>query len=215
MGDPPGASEARLPAFYEQMKPEDQDSYRTLQAAVGRPERRYNRFRRLTTLREIFGEIRQFCLRGDDRDFMRCLVCGICWLDREEIGVNTRQLRLLIAKSKSSINGGFAKMNYVTRPAKICEFERLCRALPPLKGFPGEFRQWTIRSPALRESSPPTVEEKEDRATDNGWDIEAVFERECASLMGQQADLEPFARSPCQTDAPDWRNIDTLLDVKL
>jgi hypothetical protein len=214
MDETRSAAEARLPAFYEQLKPEDQDSYCTLRAAVGRPERRYNRFRRLATLRESFDEIRQFCLRGDDRDFMRCLVCGICWLDRDDIGVNTRQLRLLIAKSKSSINGAFAKMNYMTRPAKICEFERLCRAIPPLKGFPAELRQWTIRSPLPHSPPPPAGDATED-ASENGWDLEAVFERECPSLMSHQADLDAFARSPGHTDPPDWRNIDTLLDVTL
>jgi hypothetical protein len=207
----PHRNDAKVPTFYERLKPEDQVSYRTMQAVVSRPENRYNRFRRLATLRSSVDEIRKFCIRGDDSDCARCLVCGICWLDRDEIGINTRQLRLLIAKSKSSINGAFAKMNYVTLPSRGKELDRLCRALPLLKEFPTELRQWTIRSPV----EGTTLEPIPIAVFEEGWDLEGlpiVFDRECARLCTDDRDLDMCSLSVCQPDNQKWENIDPLLD---
>jgi hypothetical protein len=209
------ASETKPPSFYERLRPEEQASYRAMQAIVGRPENRYNRFRRLATLKTSVDEIRKFCIRGDDRDSARCLVCGICWLDGEEIGINTRQLRILIAKSKSSINGAFAKMNYVTCPSKEREIARLCRALPLLKKFPAELRQWTIRSPIAKITVAPAPVTG-DPLSDASWDFEAVrmiFDIDCRRASEAPDDLDAYSASVCHGGTQEWNNLDRLLDV--
>lgn len=95
-------------------------------------------------LREQLNSIKRFCIRDDDRDSVRCLVCGICWPD-DMIAINTRHLRILISKSKSSINGSFAKMNYTTVAAKDGEQDKLLESIPFLRNHYPELRQWTIR----------------------------------------------------------------------
>lgn len=132
------------PEFIDILSSEDRKLYEELQQNVGSPDYRYNRNRRLSTLRDILDYIRDYCERDDIDAWKRYLVCGICWM-KDCIAINTRQLRLLISKSKSAINGAFAKMGYVTVPTKGIEESLLLDAIPFLSGHYPELRQWTIR----------------------------------------------------------------------
>jgi hypothetical protein len=78
-----------------------------------------------------------------------------------DIAINTRQLRLLIGKCKSSINGAMSKMGFGTAPLKSAASQALITFIPFLKGNFVEQRQWTIRrrvhlSPAPIRSLFPT-----------------------------------------------------------
>jgi hypothetical protein len=141
----PDREKDEIPLFFEKLSESDQSSYHTLRGRVASPDDRYTRFRRLITLQECFDEIHSFCIHHDANDSLRCLVCGIFWFESGELAINTRQLRILLAKSKSSINGTLAKMKYITLPTKDRERDRLIDALPALKGDWLEVRQWTIR----------------------------------------------------------------------
>jgi hypothetical protein len=163
-----------IPVFLDRLSDDDRLAYEVLKERVSSPDNRYTRFRRLATLKDCFDEIRAFCIRHDDGDSLRCLVCGIYWFDTDELAINTRQLRLLLAKSKSSINGALAKMKYITRPTKERERDRLIAALPELRGDWLEVRQWTIRMPTSTQVEGPVwVEpqfvEPEERETN--WEI--------------------------------------------
>ena len=96
------------------------------------------------TLEEMLSAIRVFAERGDENDWRRYLVCGICWLDNA-IAINTRQLRLLLSKCKSSINGSLQKMGYITSTANMESRKILIPKIPLLKDNFNELRQWTIR----------------------------------------------------------------------
>jgi hypothetical protein len=124
----------------------------------------------LATLQECFDEIRTFCLRRESDDHLRCLVCGIFWFDSGELGINTRQLRILLAKSKSSINGALAKMKFITLPTKEHERDRLIAALPALRGDWLEVRQWTIRRPTAVAAEVTAWPEPDEEA--ETWEIE-------------------------------------------
>jgi hypothetical protein len=152
--EPEDSTEEQIPTFFDRLIPADQASYTTLRLHVSRSGLRYNRFHRLDTLQTIFDEIRLYCLKGDAFDGTRCAICGIAWLPFGDIAINTRQLRILIAKSKSSINGAIAKMNFVTLALKDEEIERLSVAMPLLRGHVKELRQWTIRRPIAGEQVP-------------------------------------------------------------
>ena len=156
--------------FIDLLSYEDQKQYITLREKVGSTENRYNRNKRIQTFQEILSQIRDFCERGEDDDCKRYLVCGITWLGKD-IAINTRQLRLLIIKSKSSINGAFAKMNYETVPIKGEESTALIQKIPFLKGHFMEMRQWTIRRP-ISESK---FDSKSDTKTNFQIDSKADF----------------------------------------
>ena len=135
--------------YFDILVKSDQEGYLELKTSLSSEKRRYQRFHRTDSFEEIITEIKKFCIRNDCDDWKRCLVCGICW-PQGCIGINVRQLALLIDKSKSNINGVFAKMGYVSDQGNI-EFKRsLVEFLPILRGNHLEQRFWTIRyNPAM------------------------------------------------------------------
>lgn len=88
--------------------------------------------------------IKNYAIRGDMDDWKRCLVCGICWLP-EGIGINTHQLRILIFKCKSSINGSLQKMRYTFNLGRSEAGNAVARYMPILRNNSSELRQWTVR----------------------------------------------------------------------
>lgn len=132
------------PGFIDLLSPNDRKLYDELQQNVGSPDFRYNRNRRISTLMDIFEYIRDYCEYSEEDQWKRYLVCGICWF-KDCVAINTRQLRLLIAKSKSAINGAFVKMGYQTIPTKGEERTMLLEKIPFLSSHYSDLRQWTIR----------------------------------------------------------------------
>ena len=130
-----------LPAYYDILSPEDKCRYDDLRQSVGSEDNRYNRNRRLVKFSDMLNEIRAYCEHMMADTWKRYLVCGICWFNGC-LAINTRQLTLLLAKSKSSINGALAKMGYTTRAGECNE---LLNAIPFLRGNSRESRQWTVR----------------------------------------------------------------------
>jgi hypothetical protein len=89
--------------------------------------------------------LRGFVMRGDADDWKRALVCGVCWLNGA-IAINTRQLRLLMSKCKSSINAMFQDIGYATVPTTSDYGGALAAFFPVIKDNFAELRKWTIRS---------------------------------------------------------------------
>lgn len=135
-----------IPEFIELLSVEDKQLYEKLQNNVGSPNYRYNRNHRIDTLKDLFSNIRDFCEHDNEEDerWKRYLVCGICWF-KDYIAINTKQLRLLISKSKSTINGALAKMGYQTVSLKGEQASLLLEKIPYLFGHYKEFRKWSIR----------------------------------------------------------------------
>lgn len=133
----------KIPLFMNLLSEEDKAAYMELQGVLAAPDHRYNRNKRIVTFQDMLAQIKSFCIKGDSNDWKRFLVCGICWLG-DDIAINTRQLRILLGKSKSTINGAFSKMGYETLPFKNND-NALHEIIPFLKGNFSESRQWTVR----------------------------------------------------------------------
>ena len=101
------------PDFINILSTEDKINYKRLQEDVGSTKYRYNRNHRYSTLNHIFDKIHEYCECNDTDKWKRYLVCGICWFG-DYLAINTRQLRFLISKSKSTINDALLKMEYLT-----------------------------------------------------------------------------------------------------
>lgn len=132
------------PDFIDILTHDDRVSYENLQKNVGSPAYRYNRNHRLITLTNIFESIKDYCCNKDEDMWKRYLVCGVCWFDNY-LAINTRQLRFLISKSKSTINDSLAKMGFISIPVKGEQASLLLETIPFLFGNQSEFRKWSIR----------------------------------------------------------------------
>ena len=106
---------------------------------------------------ETLNAVRKFAVRGDYNDWMRCLVCGIHWLPSGAIAVNTHQLRLLVARCKSSINGSLVMMGYTMTLPKVETNKELETVFPNLNDNGIDMRQWTVR---IREDHSLAVKKK-------------------------------------------------------
>jgi hypothetical protein len=130
------------PLYFRLLLQHEKFEYEALQARLADPNHRYNRNRRLDTFQDMLEEIREFC-EGPD-SWRRCLACGVCW-GSDFVGTNTQQLRFVLGKSKSSINGVFAKMGLDISAGRDSDISELTARIPFLKGRLQEVRQWTIR----------------------------------------------------------------------
>jgi hypothetical protein len=130
------------PLYYPMLLEHERYGYDALQSRLADPNHRYNRNRRLDTFQGILEEIREFC-EGPD-SWRRCLACGICW-GSDFIATNTQHMKFIIGKSKSSINGVFAKMRLDISGGRDTDTTELVARIPYLKGRLQEVRQWTIR----------------------------------------------------------------------
>lgn len=140
------ASDKQLPKYFNLLSAEDQKQYLELQSYLSSKECRNNRGRRLTKFSEILNSIHQFCIKNDENDVLRCMVCGVCWLPPKGIAINIRQLHVLLDKCKSSINGSLQRMGYNPLPPKNDLVNKLIEFIPNLKNNFSELREWTIRT---------------------------------------------------------------------
>jgi hypothetical protein len=138
-------SGTELPRYWELLPDEDKEQYQKLKEYFVAGNFRHTRNARLEQFDSILDKIRQYAERGDDNDWRRFLVCGVCWLDNA-IAINTRQLLLLVAKCKSSINGSLQKMGYTTHVSHSESWKVLFPRIPALQGHFPELRQWSVRS---------------------------------------------------------------------
>jgi hypothetical protein len=124
---------------------EDQAKFCELRRQFSDPDSRYHRNLRIATFHACFAVLRSFCIRYEEVDWVRCLVCGVLWLGSDEIAINAQQLRHVLGKCKSSINGAFNRMHYDGVPLGSDQVKRITTAIPYLESHPSELRQWSIR----------------------------------------------------------------------
>lgn len=122
----------------------DREGYIKLRAILSSERNKYQRFHRVDVFDKNLEQIKNYCIRGDDDDWKRCLVCGICWAENC-LCVNVKQLMKTTGKSKSNINGILSKMGYIVNTTDIELKRELVNALPFLKGNYLEQRFWTTR----------------------------------------------------------------------
>jgi hypothetical protein len=141
------------PLYYQLLADTEKAGYDALQLRMSGHDHRYNRNRRVATFCEMLDDIRQFCEGPDSA--RRYLACGICWADGF-IATNTLHLRVILGKSKSSINGAFAKMGLGNSPGTDEECAQIAELIPSLRLRTQEIRQWTVRRDPSISSNCPT-----------------------------------------------------------
>ncbi|KAK8886737.1 hypothetical protein M9Y10_042205 [Tritrichomonas musculus] len=134
----------QLPGFYDLLSDSDREGYNQLRSALSSKNCRNRRNKRLETFSEMLNAIHKYAIRNDENDWKRCLVCGVLWLSNG-IAINTRQMRLLIDKCKSSINGSLHRMGYSAVTCRGDTSNQIVEQIPMLKNNFPELRQWTVR----------------------------------------------------------------------
>ena len=135
---------AKKPHFLDILVEADQKAYLELRDSLSSEKNKYQRFHRTDAFDSLLEQIKKFCIRHDDDDWKRCMVCGVCW-PPNCIGVNVKQLMQTTGKSKSNINGVFTKMGYTVDTMNLDLKRELINTIPFLKGNYLEQRFWTIR----------------------------------------------------------------------
>ena len=193
-------SDQGVPTYFDLLNPADKEDYEKLKAELSSSDRRYNRNKRIETFREMLDLLKRYCVRDDEDTWKRCLVCGICWLD-DDIAINTRQLRIVLGKSKLSINGALSKMEYETITSKSSDTSVLVEKIPLLKGNFNEARQWTVRryTPVceMTRERIDVIETREvgQQLDADAFDFDPVFDYDCHVLMDDPTLIDGFVDS--------------------
>jgi hypothetical protein len=93
--------------------------------------------------REIHAVLR-YLERSPENMEARCIITGLCFVG-PVVCINTRQLKRLLNRCKSSINGSFQQLGYVAFRTKSKARSCAVAALPALERDQNLLRQWTCR----------------------------------------------------------------------
>jgi hypothetical protein len=140
-------------------------------------------------------------MKRDDDDWKRSLVCGLYWPATEaSIAVNIRQLRFLISKCKSSINGSFQRLGFSIVPAGADGSAAILTYLPILKDSLADLRQWTIRRLRIEGGATKTAIQQTE-TTKPKWDDFPIQEEEQRSGFN-----DPLSFAPGENGMKDWED---------
>ena len=125
----------QIPDYWERLNDIDKEKYLMMREQLSSRSNKYRRNKSNETFATIIENIKSFVIQGDENDYNRGLVCGLIFLnemfqdcllenskglenedlnslDKEYVAINTKQLRILLDKCKSSINGSFHQIGY-------------------------------------------------------------------------------------------------------
>jgi hypothetical protein len=141
------------PQYWSLLSDDDKDVYLRIKAALSAPSLRNKRNTRMESFQGILEAIEAFENTEAANKWKRCLVCGMClFRDGAGIAVSTSQLKRLIFRCRSSINGSLKGLGYGQIVTIQEAGELLLREIPYLGDNPAELRRWTIR---MKDAAPP------------------------------------------------------------
>ncbi|OHS99576.1 hypothetical protein TRFO_33947 [Tritrichomonas foetus] len=136
--------EPQNPQYWDILSDEDKKGYVILKNEINQINLKRSQKQQVESFQRTLNIIQRYAERKDDNDWKRFLVCGICWMDGA-IAVNIRQLKILVSKCKSSINGSLQKLGFLPAQSHIDLKLVLYPLLPLIKNDYNELRQWTVR----------------------------------------------------------------------
>ncbi|KAH0792619.1 potassium/sodium hyperpolarization-activated cyclic nucleotide-gated channel 1 [Histomonas meleagridis] len=134
----------QMPMYWEILNEADQQQYIAIRNTLSSSACKHRRHHSSEINQEIISTLKAFVYHDEADIWKRSLVCGICWIDNA-LAINTHQLRLLLAKCKSSINAMFQNIGYMTVPTNSEYAGNLSNFFPIIKDNFVELRKWTIR----------------------------------------------------------------------
>jgi hypothetical protein len=130
------------PNWWTGLCADDQREFLRLRGSFREEVPAHARDRRSASFSQELVALLQFIERSPIGFEERSLLVGVAFAG-PFICVNTRQLKALVGRCKSSINGSFQQLGYVGIKSKACDC--LLSVLPSLVKQPTLLRQWTVR----------------------------------------------------------------------
>jgi hypothetical protein len=109
-------------------------------------------------------DVRAFIEREPSSMWKRGTVCGVIFL-KGSLAINIQQLRLLMGKCKSSINGSLQQLGYLSKPSTPEIDQQLAALVPSLLEDHIEMKKWTIRYGEIPEEPHAEADQKEEIET--------------------------------------------------
>jgi hypothetical protein len=130
--------------FWQELSDEDQQAFLALYQSLRRECAITSKDRRAITFHRELISVVKFLERSPDGIRSRALVAGVCFAGPVVL-MDTRMLKMLLGRCKSSINGCFQNLGFTALRSK--SKARLCvtTMLPTLQRHPDCLRQWTAR----------------------------------------------------------------------
>ena len=134
----------QVPLYWEKLSTQDQNEYKIMKEMLSSSKCKNRRNKSAETFQDVLNTIKLYVMRGDGNDLNRGIVCGLYW-DGNDLAINTRQLRILLDRCKSSINGSLQMIGYTSPSSNSDQSTKLINIFPQWKDRFQEMRQWTIR----------------------------------------------------------------------
>ena len=164
------------PMYWDLLNKEDQDQYNKIRDTLSSSACKHRRHHTNHINQEIVSTVKRYVFHDEKDKWKRSLVCGICWLN-DVIAINTRQLRILLSKCKSSINAMFQNIGYATVPTTTEYAGSLSTFFPVIKDNFVELRKWTIRFEKGNTPNNVNTNIKQDLTLEQGQTGEQIIEQ--------------------------------------
>ena len=132
------------PRFFQILSEEDCLIYNSLRSKFASHTNQSADRQQFSNFSANLALIKEFCIRNNDDDWKRDIVCGICWIN-DDIAVNNSQFSILINENKSNINNSFQKLGYSIFKDRVESIRLLTEKIPFLKDNYHELKEWTVR----------------------------------------------------------------------
>ena len=134
----------QIPFHWQLLNGSDIEEYFRIRSSLQTESGKSRKGERRETFINALHIIRNFIEKGDSNDWKRGVVCGIVFLEKT-IAINIQQLRLLLGKCKSSINGSLQQLGFSSLPPGREMFEEFLRKVPCFQKESTELKKWTLR----------------------------------------------------------------------
>ena len=135
---------SKRPLHWDLLCESDKAIYEKMLSVLSAPKVHSRKNTKLTEFKDALDAIKIFEDHEPEEKWKRCLVCGVCFFEAG-IAVNITQLRKLILKCKSSINGCLNEMGYSIVVSKVNGCSELFSIIPYLNKNYSELKCWTVR----------------------------------------------------------------------
>ncbi|KAH0794337.1 hypothetical protein GPJ56_001779 [Histomonas meleagridis] len=130
--------------YWKMLSEDEKEEYVRICENFKNEEKKTSKDKRIVSFPNELSILVHFIEQSEFNKEARCVLVGICFCG-PILCLNNRQLKNLTCRCKSSINGSFQKLGYVSISCKSKSRDCVITALPSLKCYPILLRQWSSR----------------------------------------------------------------------